>query len=91
VYSTASDSRPILFSGTFKTTMTLCRKLPRRQLMSGTASAAVIIGDSANDMLCARASAVTAILIPSDYGNPAEDANVKLTRFAELPEALAQT
>jgi hypothetical protein len=33
---------------------------------------------------------VTAILIPSDYGNPAEDADVKLMRFAELPDALAK-
>jgi phosphoglycolate phosphatase len=58
--------------------------------LGGTASGAVMIGDSANDVLCARAAAVTAILIPSDYGNPAEDADVKLTRFAELPEALAR-
>jgi hypothetical protein len=46
----------------FSGTMTLCRELARRQRMSGTASAAVVIGDSANDMLCAREAAVTAIL-----------------------------
>ncbi len=58
--------------------------------LRGTAASAVMIGDSANDVLCARAAAVTAILIPSDYGNPAEDADVKLTRFSELPAALAR-
>ena len=58
--------------------------------MGGTAPNAVMIGDSANDVLCARAASVTAILIPSDYGNPAEDADLKLTRFAELPAALAK-
>ena len=58
--------------------------------LNGAASSAVMIGDSANDVLCARAAAVTAILIPSDYGNPAGDADVKLTRFAELPAAIAR-
>jgi phosphoglycolate phosphatase len=58
--------------------------------LGGSASDAVMIGDSANDVLCARAAAVTAILIPSDYGNPAEDADVKLMHFAELPAALAK-
>jgi phosphoglycolate phosphatase len=58
--------------------------------LGGTAPNAVMIGDSANDVLCARAAKVTAILIPSDYGNPAEDADVKLTRFTELPAALAR-
>ena len=56
--------------------------------LGGAARTAIMIGDSANDVLCARAAAVTAILIPSDYGNPAEDADVRLTSFAELPEAL---
>jgi phosphoglycolate phosphatase len=50
----------------------------------------VMIGDSANDMLCARAASVTGILIPSDYGNPAEDADLTLARFADLPAALAR-
>jgi phosphoglycolate phosphatase len=58
--------------------------------LGGIAAKAVMIGDSANDVLCARAAGVTAILIPSDYGNPAEDADVKLMRFAELPDALAK-
>jgi len=58
--------------------------------LGGTVQGAVMIGDSANDMLCARAAAVPGILIPSDYGNPAEDADLKLTTFAELPEALAR-
>jgi phosphoglycolate phosphatase len=58
--------------------------------LGGTAATAVMIGDSANDVLCARAAAVTAILIPSDYGNPAEDADLKLARFSELPEAIAR-
>ncbi len=58
--------------------------------LGGTAKSAVMIGDSANDVLCARAARVTAILIPSDYGNPAEDADVKLARFGELPAALAR-
>jgi phosphoglycolate phosphatase len=58
--------------------------------LGGTVGDAVMIGDSANDVLCARAAAVTAILIPSDYGNPAQDADLKLRHFAELPEALAK-
>jgi phosphoglycolate phosphatase len=57
--------------------------------LGGAATSAVMIGDSANDVLCARAASVTAILIPSDYGNPAEDADLKLRRFSELPAALA--
>ena len=61
---------------------------PAIEGIGGTAETSVMIGDSANDMLCARAASVTAILIPSDYGNPAEDADVKLTRFGELPDAL---
>jgi phosphoglycolate phosphatase len=60
------------------------------QRLGGTAANAVMIGDSANDVACARAASVTAILIPSDYGNPATEADVKLTRFSELPAALAQ-
>jgi len=56
--------------------------------IGGTAETSVMIGDSANDMLCARAAAVTAILIPSDYGNPAKDADVKLRHFGELPDAI---
>jgi phosphoglycolate phosphatase len=58
--------------------------------LGGTAAAAAMIGDGANDELCARAAAVTAILIPSDYGGPAAGADLQLTRFAELPEALAR-
>jgi phosphoglycolate phosphatase len=58
--------------------------------LGGTAAGSVMIGDSANDMLCARAAAVPGILIPSDYGNPAEDADLRLMHFAELPEALAR-
>jgi phosphoglycolate phosphatase len=58
--------------------------------LGGSATAAAMIGDSANDVLCARAAAVTAILIPSDYGNPAKGADLQLTRFAELPGALAR-
>ena len=51
---------------------------------------AAMIGDSANDMLCARAAAVTGILIPSDYGTPATEADLTLAHFAELPEAVAR-
>ena len=47
-----------------------------------------MIGDSANDMLCARAAKVPGILIPSDYGAAATDADVKLARFVDLPEAV---
>jgi phosphoglycolate phosphatase len=49
---------------------------------------AAMIGDSANDMLCARAAKVPGILIPSDYGLPAEEADLKIARFADLPAAL---
>ena len=58
--------------------------------LGGAVKTAVMIGDSANDVLCARAAAVTAILIPSDYGNPAEDADLKLKHFSVLPAALAR-
>jgi phosphoglycolate phosphatase len=58
--------------------------------LGGTASSSVMIGDSANDVLCARAASVTAILIPSDYGNPADDADVKLQHFTELPAAISK-
>jgi phosphoglycolate phosphatase len=58
--------------------------------LGGTPNTAVMIGDGVNDVLCARAASVTAILIPSDYGSPAEDADLKLTRFAELPAAIAR-
>ena len=50
--------------------------------------AAAMIGDSANDMLCARAANVPGILIPSDYGLPADEADLKIARFADLPAAL---
>jgi phosphoglycolate phosphatase len=50
--------------------------------------AAAMIGDSANDILCARAARVPGILIPSDYGLPAQDADVKIARFTDLPAAL---
>jgi phosphoglycolate phosphatase len=49
---------------------------------------AVMIGDSANDMLCAKAAGVLGILIPSDYGTPAAVADLKLARFADLPDAV---
>jgi phosphoglycolate phosphatase len=49
---------------------------------------AAMIGDSANDMLCARAAKVPGILIPSDYGTPASEADLKLARFADLPDAV---
>jgi len=52
--------------------------------------AAAMVGDSANDMLCARAAKVPGILIPSDYGLPADEADVKIARFADLPAALAR-
>ena len=58
--------------------------------LGGSAANAIMIGDSANDVLCARAASVTAVLIPSDYGNPAEDADLKLKQFAELPAAIAR-
>jgi phosphoglycolate phosphatase len=51
---------------------------------------AAMIGDSANDILCARAAKVPGILIPSDYGLPADEADLKIGRFAELPAALAK-
>jgi phosphoglycolate phosphatase len=51
---------------------------------------AAMIGDSANDMLCARAAKVPGILIPSDYGLQTSEADVKIARFAELPDAIAR-
>jgi phosphoglycolate phosphatase len=51
---------------------------------------AAMIGDSANDILCARAAKVPGILIPSDYGMPAAEADLKIARFADLPAALAR-
>jgi phosphoglycolate phosphatase len=58
--------------------------------LGGRVASAVMIGDSANDVLCARAAAVTVVLIPSDYGKPAQDADLKLRHFAELPAGLAK-
>jgi phosphoglycolate phosphatase len=55
----------------------------------GTAERAAMVGDSANDMLCARAAGVAGILIPSDYGAPATEADLTLPDFAALPAALA--
>jgi phosphoglycolate phosphatase len=49
---------------------------------------AAMVGDSANDILCARAAGVPGILIPSDYGLPATEADLKIARFAELPAAV---
>jgi phosphoglycolate phosphatase len=49
---------------------------------------AAMVGDSANDILCARAAGVPGILIPSDYGQPATEADLKIARFAELPNAV---
>jgi phosphoglycolate phosphatase len=57
--------------------------------LNGTAEGAVMIGDSANDILCARAAGVAAILIHSDYGAPAEGADLILPDFGALPEVLA--
>jgi phosphoglycolate phosphatase len=54
----------------------------------GTAERAAMIGDSANDMLCARAASVPGILIPSDYGAPATEADLTLPRFGALTAAL---
>jgi len=51
---------------------------------------AAMIGDSAKDVLCARAAAVTAILIPSDYGRRAADADLTLAHFSDLPDAVAR-
>jgi len=51
---------------------------------------AAMIGDGVNDMLCARAANVPGILIPSDYGLPADEADLKIARFADLPAALAR-
>jgi phosphoglycolate phosphatase len=50
--------------------------------------AAAMIGDGVNDMLCARAAKVPGILIPSDYGVPATEADLTIARFADLPAAL---
>ena len=56
--------------------------------LGGTAAEAVMIGDSANDLLCAQAASVRSIIIPAGYGKPAEDADLTLPRFADLPAAL---
>jgi phosphoglycolate phosphatase len=51
---------------------------------------AAMVGDSSNDMLCARAAQVPGILIPSDYGLPAHEADLRIGAFPELPEAIAR-
>jgi phosphoglycolate phosphatase len=52
-----------------------------------------MIGDSANDILCARAAGVAGILIPSDYGpadsGAATDADLSLPDFGALPAAVS--
>jgi phosphoglycolate phosphatase len=58
------------------------------EALGATAAEAVMIGDSSNDLLCAQAAAVRSIIIPAGYGKPAEDADLTLARFAELPAAL---
>jgi phosphoglycolate phosphatase len=51
---------------------------------------AAMIGDGINDMLCAKAARVPSILIPSDYGVPAGDADLTIARFGELLEAVGR-
>ena len=58
--------------------------------LGGTAAEAAMVGDSANDLLCAQAASVMSIIIPSGYGKAAETADLMLARFDELPEALAR-
>jgi phosphoglycolate phosphatase len=58
------------------------------EALGGTVAEAAMIGDSANDLLCARAAAVKSIIIPAGYGKPAETADLTLARFADLPAAL---
>lgn len=60
------------------------------EALGGTVEQAAMIGDSANDVLCARAAGVKAIIIPAGYGAPAEDADLTLGSFAELPAVLAR-
>lgn len=60
------------------------------EALGGIADNAVMIGDSANDLLCAQAAKVRSIIIPAGYGKPAERADLTLARFEELPAALAR-
>jgi phosphoglycolate phosphatase len=51
---------------------------------------AVMIGDSDNDLICADAAGLPAIIIPSGYGRPAVAPAIAIAAFADLPAALAQ-
>lgn len=60
--------------------------------MGAAPAAAVMLGDSRNDVAAARAAGLRAVVIASGYGPvPAAelDADVMIERFAELPGALA--
>jgi phosphoglycolate phosphatase len=58
--------------------------------LDGTPESAVLIGDSAVDLACAKAAGVPAIIIPSGYGMAEPKATLIAAGFAELPRVIAE-
>lgn len=57
--------------------------------LGGTAETAVLIGDSAVDVACAKAAGVPCIVIPSGYGTEPPQSEIVAPGFADLPAILA--
>ena len=58
--------------------------------LGGTTETAVLIGDSAVDVACAKAAGIPCIVIPSGYGTEPPKAEMVAERFADLPDILAK-
>lgn len=58
--------------------------------LGGSADQAVMIGDSATDLACARNAGIPALILPSGYGMEAVAATPGFTRFADLPDLVAR-
>lgn len=56
--------------------------------LGATTETAVLVGDSAVDVACAKAAGVPCIIIPSGYGTHPPQAEVVAERFADLPEII---
>lgn len=56
--------------------------------LGGTPTDAVLVGDSAVDLACARAAGVPAIILPSGYGMETPRAEITIADFGQLRSAL---
>lgn len=57
--------------------------------LGGTTETAVLIGDSAVDVACARAAGIPCVVLPSGYGTEPPRAEIVAERFADLPRIVA--